>query len=249
MNKLTAVIIDDEPLAHEIIVDYVAQLPFIEISAQFYHAIDALSYLQAHSVDVIFLDINMPKLSGIDFLKVLSPQPQVIITSAYQQYALESFELAVCDYLLKPYRFERFLKAVNKAQQQIQLQQNAINTDAERVPIKTQPAEQSASETLFIKVDKKLLQLNIAQISVLEAYGNYVKVWLSDQMYLTPRTLMSFEQELVKDDGKFIRIHKSYIVQKKQINAVENKTVEMTNGQQLPIGKSYKHLAKTLMSK
>jgi len=238
MIKLNAMIIDDEPLAHEIIQDYLTELPFVEVIHQAYNAVEALGYLNHQQVDLLFLDINMPKLSGIDFLKVLNNKPQVIITSAYRQYALESFDLDVCDYLLKPYRFERFLKAVNKAHQQFQFKKE----------IAANLIEEKKSKTLFIKVDKKLIQLNIDQISFLEAYGNYVKVWVNEKMYLTPRTLISFEKELVGEDDKFIRIHKSYIVKKDQINAIENKTIKMNNKQELPIGKNYKQLVKSLGS-
>jgi DNA-binding LytR/AlgR family response regulator len=241
MIKLKVMIIDDEPLAHEIILDYLTELPFIEVSHQAYNAVEAMNYLNQHSVDLLFLDINMPKLSGIDFLKVLKNKPQVIITSAYRQYALESFDLDVTDYLLKPYRFERFLKAVNKVHQQVQLQHDISQHNVVK--------ERELNEgTLFIKVDKKLIQLNIDDITFLEAYGNYVKVWVHEKMYLTPRTLVSFEKELVADDEKFIRIHKSYLVQKKQISSIENKIVAMSNQQKLPIGKNYHHLIKSLRS-
>ncbi|MCJ8320177.1 MAG: response regulator transcription factor [Colwellia sp.] len=236
MIKLTAMIIDDEPLAHEIILDYLTELPFVEVIHQAYNAIEALGYLNQQQVDLLFLDINMPKLSGIDFLKVLNNKPQVIITSAYRQYALESFDLDVCDYLLKPYRFERFLKAVNKAHQQFQFKKEDV----------TNAVEETKSKTLFIKVDKKLIQLAIDQISFLEAYGNYVKVWVNDKVYLTPRTLISFEKELVSDNEEFLRIHKSYIVQKSQIISIENKIIEMNNQQQIPVGKSYKHMIKLI---
>lgn len=234
MIKLKAMIIDDEPLAHEIILDYLSELPFVEVVSQSYNAIEALSYLSQQPVDLLFLDINMPKLSGIDFLKLLPDKPQVIITSAYKQYALESFELDVCDYLLKPYRFERFLKAVNKAQQQHQFKQGTLKSHT----------DETKESTIFIKVDKKLIQLNTAQITFLEAYGNYVKVWVNDKMYLTPRTLISFEKELADENETFMRIHKSYIVQKSQIKAIESKSIEMSNQQHLPIGKNHKHLIK-----
>lgn len=238
MIKLNTLIIDDEPLAHEVLVDYLAELPFIEIVGQCYSAIEALNFLKEHPVDLLLLDISMPKLSGIELLKVLENKPLVIITSAHQQYALESFELDVCDYLLKPFRFERFLKAVNKAHHLHQL------THAEQIASK--PAKNETTDSIFIKVGKQLIQLAIKDIAFFEAYGNYVKVWLGDECHLTARTLLSFEQELVSDNGQFIRIHKSYIVQKQHIHRIENRTVHMRNQQSLPIGKSFKHLANQL---
>jgi DNA-binding LytR/AlgR family response regulator len=240
MNKLKALIVDDEPLAHEIILDYLADLPFVEVVFQCYLATEALNYISENQVDLLFLDVNMPKLSGIELLKVLTNKPQVIITSAYQEYALESFELEVCDYLLKPYRYERFLKAVNKARQQFQLQLD--NEQNNKV------IEEGSKETsIFIKVDRKVIQLKLSDVVYFEAYGNYVKVWVGAKVYLTPRTLSSFESELVSDDNKFIRIHKSYIIQKTHIKVIENRKVEMSNEQLLPVGKNYKLLAKNLM--
>lgn len=235
MSKLRAMIIDDEPLAHEILLDYLSEVSFIEVTMQAYNAVDAMSYLNQSQVDLLFLDINMPKFSGIEFLKVLNEKPKVIITSAYGQYALESFELDVSDYLLKPYRFERFLKAVNKVHQQIQFQKNPS-------PSVTDKTE---NKTIFIKVDKKLVQLDIEHITYLEAYGNYVKVWIHNKMYLTPRTLISFEKELAVNNDNFVRIHKSFIVQKKYIKVIENKSIEMANGEFIPIGKNYQHVLKS----
>ena len=242
MNKIKILIVDDEPLAHEIILDYLADLPFVEVMSQCYLATEALNYISENQVDLLFLDVNMPKLSGIDLLKVLTNKPQVIITSAYQEYALESFELNVCDYLLKPYRYDRFLKAVNKAHEQIKLQtsQSEITQPEKEIDAKNNDSN------IFIKVDKKLIQLKLADISFFEAYGNYVKVWVNEKVYLTPRTLSSFEAQL-EANLAFIRIHKSYIIQKSQINFIEAGVINMNNQQSLSIGKSYKHVTKTLL--
>jgi DNA-binding LytR/AlgR family response regulator len=240
--KLKALIIDDEPLAHEIIIGYLEDVPFIEIVGQCYLATEALTLLSQEKVDLLFLDINMPKLSGIDFLKILSDKPQVIITSAYQEYALESFELDVCDYLLKPFRFDRFLKAVNKALEQYKLTQR-IEFNKEDGTITEKP--ETEDNSIFIKVDKKLLQIEINDIIYLEAYGNYVKVWIGNKSYLTPRTLSSFEEQL--NSNSFMRIHKSYIVQKQHIQFIEAAKVQMANDKTLPLGKNFKHLAKHLL--
>jgi len=236
--KLKTLIIDDEPLAHEVILKYLEDVPFIEVVGQCYLATEALTLLNSQSVDLLFLDINMPKLKGIDFLKILSQKPQVIITSAYQEYALESFELDVCDYLLKPFRFDRFLKAVNKAQENYKL----IHHQAEQTV--TTNTEQPAATSIFIKVDKKLIQLELSDIAYLEAYGNYVKVWVGDKSYLTPRTLSSFEEQLNQTD--FVRVHKSFIVQKSHINFIEAAAITMNNGNVVALGKSYKYLGKQL---
>jgi len=237
MIILKAIIVDDEPLAHEIILDYLADIPFVEVVAQCYLATQALNYISENQVDLLFLDVNMPKLSGLELLKVLTNKPQVIITSAYQEYALESFELDVCDYLLKPYRYDRFLKAINKAHEQVKLQ-----------GLSTEPCTEVDNEeqTIFIKVDKKLIQLNLAEIVFFEAYGNYVKVWLNETVYLTPRTLSSFEEQLA-DNQAFIRVHKSFIIQKSKIDFIEASVITMNNQQHVAIGKNYKHITKTLV--
>lgn len=242
MNKLKAIIVDDEPLAHEIILDYLADLPFVEVVAQCYLATEALNYINENQVDLLFLDVNMPKLSGLDLLKVLTNKPQVIITSAYQEYALESFELDVCDYLLKPYRYNRFLKAVNKAHEQRKLQE----TQRQDTGVELSAEEGDKENTLFIKVDKKLIQLKLADITFFEAYGNYVKVWLHETVYLTPRTLSSFEEQLAENPA-FIRVHKSYIIRKSQIDFIEAGVIKMSNQQNVSIGKNYKHITKTLL--
>ena len=228
--KLRALIIDDEPLAHKIILQYASDTASIEIVGQCHLATEALNFLNEQEVDLLFLDINMPKLKGLDFLRTLSRKPIVIITSAYEEYALESFELDVCDYLLKPFRFDRFLKAVNKA---VEFHQLKNQTDDEN--------------HLFIKSEKRLIQIDKSEIFYLESYGNYVKVWLKDQFHLTPRTLSSFENELSQKD--FFKIHKSFIINLKQIDYVEGNAVLMKDKKLLPIGKNQRQAFKKLFSK
>ena len=234
MNVINSIIIDDEPLAHKIILKYAERVPFLEIVNQCYKATDAYEFLKAGNIELIFLDINMPKLSGLDFLRTLDQPPKVIVTSAYEEYALEGYELQVCDYLLKPFRFERFSKAVNivydKMKNDLRLNVNAnVSNDA--------------SQQLAIKVDKKLIRVESKDIQYIESYGNYVKIWIDDKYYLTPRTLSSFEKELNAEI--FMRIHKSYIVQKKFIEYQEGNSLKMLNENLLPIGKTHK---KKLMS-
>ncbi len=228
--KLKALIIDDEPLAHKVILEYAKDVDFIEIVGQCHLATEALSLLKTKTVDLIFLDINMPKLTGLDFLRTLSAKPIVIITSAYQEHALESYELDVCDYLLKPFRFDRFLKATNKAFELFQLK-NSPETTA---PITDSIPDES--KQLFIKSDKKLINVNFHEIYYLESYGNYVKVWLHNEYHLTPKTLSSFSELLPESD--FFKIHKSFIINRQFIDYLEGNFVLMKNGKQLPIGKN-----------
>ena len=231
-TTLKALIIDDEPLAHMVILEYVKDVSFIEIVGQCNLATEAIVFLQNQEVDLLFLDINMPKIKGLDFLRTLKNPPLAIITSAYQEYALESFELDVCDYLLKPFRFDRFLKAVNKAQEMHQLRQvNSGGNDTKQ--------ELGTTETqLFIKADKRLINIDLSEIYYFESYGNYVKVWLKDQFHLTPRTLTSFVEQVPEND--FYRIHKSFLINRKFIDYVEGNFLLMKNGKQLPIGKNHR---------
>ncbi len=229
---LRALIIDDEPLAHDIIDDYAREVPFLEIAGHAYLATEALGMLRNQPVDLIFLDIQMPKLKGLDFLRLLPDPPLVIVTSAYDEYALESYELEVCDYLLKPFRLDRFLKAVQKAREWHRLRRGAPD-------IPSAAASASApGGCLFIKSDKRHIQLVLTEIDYLESYGNYVKVWLGDDYHLTPRTLSSFEMQLPA--GAFFRVHKSYIVNRSHIDYLEGNTIVLKSGRELPLGKNYR---------
>ena len=225
MNTIRAIIIDDEPLAHNVILKYAEDIPYLNIVGQAYLATDAYALVSQQSIDLIFLDIDMPILKGLDFLRTLHQSPHVIVTSAHEKYALEGFELQVTDYLLKPFRFDRFLKAIH-----------LVNADQEARPSITQ-------QYIFIKVDKRQLQVDLTTIQYLESYGNYVKVWIDDQYHLTPRTLSSFATSL---DDRFQQIHKSYIVQKSFIKYIEGNKVLMRNGNAVSVGKSYRSVVRDL---
>lgn len=237
--SLRCLIVDDEPLAHEVIVAYVKDIPFIEIVAHCYRATEALDFLSKQEVDLIFLDIRMPKLNGLDFLRALQHKPQVIITSAYEEYALASFDLAVCDYLLKPFKLERFLMAVNRALTFQQLKKQSSS------PIETIDTAQQQNAQISIKVDKKHVLLHLDEIQFLESLGNYVKVWKKNGFLLTPRTLGSFEDELPAQ--MFARIHKSFIVNKKEVDYFEGNSIILKSQQQVPIGKNFKPLIRQLL--
>lgn len=234
--KLKAIIVDDEPLAHLIIQEYAKELSFLEIVGQCHLATEAISLLKEQSFDVMFLDINMPKLTGLEFLRTLKIVPKVIITSAYPEYALESFDLDVCDYLLKPFRFDRFLKAVNKVQELVALEQS-VHASTEN--------SSSENQQLFIKSDKRLINISLSEIYYLESYGNYVKVWLENEFHLTPKTLSHFDELLPTLD--FFRVHKSFILNRKYINYVEGNFVLMKNKKQLPIGKNQRSTFKAFL--
>jgi len=234
---LKALIIDDEPLAHVVINEYAKELPFLEIVGECHLAVEAISILNEQEIDVLFLDINMPKLTGLDFLRSLKIIPKVIITSAHPEFALESFDLDVCDYLLKPFRFDRFLKAVNKVHELLQLE-TITKSSADSVS--------SDDQQLFIKSEKRLINILLSEIYYLESYGNYVKVWLEDAFHLTPKTLSYFNETLPSTD--FFRIHKSIILNRRYIKYVEGNFVIMKNETQLPIGKNQRNSFKEFLA-
>jgi DNA-binding LytR/AlgR family response regulator len=230
---MRCLIVDDEPLAHEVILTYIADIPFLENVGQCYRATEALSVLNNESIDLIFLDIRMPKLNGLDFIRTLPQRPLIIVTSAYQEHALESFDLEVCDYLLKPFGFDRFLKAANRAQALLNLRKQIPNVAAVEKPI-------SDLEHMYVKSDKRLVKVRLDEVCCLESLGNYVKVWINEKFLLTARTLISFEGQL--PSSSFIQIHKSFILNKKFVHYIEGSRVHLTNGRVIPVGKNYRHL-------
>ena len=222
----TYLIVDDEPIAHDIIKGYCDLLPGMQLMANCYDAIEALSHLRENKVDLIFLDLNMPKLKGFDFLKTLSNPPKVIVTTAYQEYALEGYELNVIDYLLKPFSFERFLKAIHKA------------FDAmERHEMNSVIASDTKEDSLFLRSNKKYHQVALRKILFLESAGNYVKVVTIDQV-IPVRAKISDLLKKIETDS-FLRVHKSFAIAKAHIRSIEGNRI-FINKYQVPIGKLYK---------
>jgi DNA-binding LytR/AlgR family response regulator len=219
-------IIDDEHIAHDIIKGYCDMLPNMQLMEHCYDALEALDYLNSNSVDLIFLDINMPKLKGFDFLKTLSSKPKVIVTTAYKEHALEGYELEITDYLLKPFSFERFLKAVNKA---VQAKEN--------IPKKKQPIEKTKTEHIFLYSDKKYIQVKVADILYIEAAGNYSKVVLEENSILVREKISDMLGKLSSD--LFLQVHKSFVVAKAQIYCVDGNRILIAD-KIIPIGKFYK---------
>ncbi len=222
-SNISALIIDDEPLAHQVIESYAKDLDFLEIVGNCHRATEAYRMLGNRAVDLIFLDINMPELQGLDFLRTLEHKPRVIVTSAFQEYAIESFELQVSDYLLKPFRFTRFLRAVNKVRSELGGAAGAGE------------GQEAKEDHLFVKVDRQYRRIELADIHYLESYGNYVKIWTGPNFLLTTRTLSGMMEELPATD--FLKIHKSYIVRKSLVDYLEGNHLMMKNKQTLPVGK------------
>ena len=219
-------IIDDEHIAHDIIKNYCDMLPKMKLMKHCYDAIEALDYLSTNSIDLIFLDLNMPKLKGFDFLKTLPNKPKIIVTTAYKEYALEGYELEITDYLLKPFSFERFLKAVNKA---IHIKENN--------PVTVQPIENTQSDHIFLSSNKKHFQVKTSDIHYIEAAGNYSKVVLKNDSILVRDKISSLLEKISPE--KFIQVHKSFIVAIEHINSLEGNRILIGNNT-IPIGKMYK---------
>ena len=219
-------IIDDEHMAHDIIKGYCDMLPHMQLMKHCYDALEALDYLRENRVDLLFLDLNMPKLKGFDFLKTVSNPPKVIVTTAYKEHALEGYELEITDYLLKPFSFERFLKAVNKA---VLVNEHIFSQ------LKDEP--NVTSEHIFLYSDKKYIQVKLEDIQYLEAAGNYVKVVLKSSNILVREKISDMLAKLSSAD--FIQVHKSFIVAKACIDSVEGNRI-MISEQSIPIGQLYK---------
>ncbi|NAS30709.1 response regulator [Flavobacteriaceae bacterium R38] len=229
--------IDDEPLAHKVIKKYCDTLSFLNVQKECHSAFEAINYLHENEVDLIFLDINMPELKGLDFLRTLSNPPLVIITTAYQEYAMEGYELNVMDYLLKPFSFERFLKAIQKVKDQKKLLD--LSEEKDFKPLLIQDEHPTASsESIFIKGDKKIHQVLLDDILYLESMGSYVKTHLADKTITSLDRLTNFEKRL--PEKQFLRIHKSYIVALKKIETIEGNRLKINNID-IPIGNVYKH--------
>ena len=219
-------IVDDEPIAHDVIKSYAANLSHLNLVGQAYNAFEAIDFIQKGKIDLIFLDIEMPQLKGLDFIRTLKKSPKVIVTTAYEEYALEGYELNVIDYLLKPFSFERFMKAVNK-----------INTEKASQQIHFQKVDNNNSNTIFVKENNKIHQIPIDNISHIESIGSYVKIVTSNKTIVTHQTLQYFEQEL--SEINFIRVHKSFIVNLKHIRVIEGNYILIEN-RKIPIGRTYK---------
>ncbi len=232
-KPLNCLIVEDEPLAAEIVQSYIGQVSFLKLEGICTDAITAFELLRQKRIDVIFLDIHLPKLKGIDFLKALHHAPKVIITSAYKQYALEGFELEITDYLLKPFSFARFLKAVNR------LQLNELNTEIVN-------SETPTRHFRYFNVNKMQVKLFLDEILYIESLKDYVKIFMKEKYIITKFQLGKIEKYL--DDRNFLRIHRSYLIAKDKINSVSSTRV-VIGEKSIPIGRNYLTLVKKELGK
>lgn len=230
---LRCIIIDDEPLAINVIKNHIAQLSGIEILKTFDNAIESLDFIRKNKVDLMFLDINMPVLDGLSFLKSLDSRPMVILTTAYEEYAVEGFELEVLDYLVKPISLARFLKATNKA--------------IARAEEQNKSASQKVEDSIFVKVDKKKMKkVYFNDILLVESLKDYIKIITTKGNYVVHQTLSSFTDEL--PSNHFMRIHRSYTANITKIDTVEGNSVEIAN-KRYTIGRNYLEDAKAAILK
>jgi len=230
MSDIKCIIIEDEPLATKVLSEYISQVPFLALQGSFKDAILATDYLRDHTIDLMFLDIHLPKLKGMPFLKTLTNPPAVIITTAYHQYAVEGFDLNVTDYLLKPFEFERFLIAVTK----VKTGQKEKQHHVESAGIK---------DYLFLNVQKKKVKISFSEITYIESQREYIKIYTTKNEYISK--MSTHEIEALLPAQLFKRVHRSYIV---SVSKIESYTAEMVevNGVTIPIGRGYRDIIENL---
>jgi DNA-binding LytR/AlgR family response regulator len=227
--NIRCLIIDDEPLAQRVIERYAGNIPFLEIVTKCNSAIEAIDVLHNQAVDLLFLDINMPRLSGMDFLKTLTNPPLVIITTAYAEFAIQGYELDVVDYLMKPFAFDRFYKAIQKAEELIK------NRELPHFEIKE--VEKPNDSFIFIKSSKKTYKVTLDDILYIEALGDYVKIYTTDKMIVSYQSLKNIETLL--PSKLFPRIHKSFIIALSRVDLIEGNHVKIKD-RMIPIGTNFK---------
>ncbi len=230
--KIKCIIIDDEPLGAEVIEAHLKEFPNMELKESFTNPLEALSIIESGEIDVVFIDINMPKMNGLDFIRSIEQSPYFIITTAYREYAVESFDLDVLDYLVKPIPFTRFLKSINKLSQKFIID-------------KSEDVQQTVEKSfIFLKVDKKLIKIKFEDIFFIESLKDYIKVFTKSGEYLAHKSLSGITEELPKT--QFLRLHRSFTVALDKIQALEGNSVLVTN-KRIPIGRKYLNHAKDVI--
>ena len=233
--KIRCLVIDDERLARDYLKNYISKVPELELLGDFNSPLKATELIKSGNVDLLFIDIQMPDITGVDFVKSLSNKPEVIFTTAYQEYALEGFNLSAVDYLLKPFSFERFYQAVNKVIDKLENKHIVDNTD--KLPLQSQTSY--TDNYLTIRADRKFYKINFDDLVYIEGQKAYVTFHTVDKKITALASLKELEEAL--PEKQFIRIHKSYIVAIREINSLEGNMIEIHN-KQLPVGKSYKEV-------
>ncbi len=238
MNRIRTIIVDDEPKAIEVLERYCNDINSIELKSSFRDPIKAIEYVQSHVIDLIFLDINMPKISGLEFLDILKNEPRIIFTTAYAEYAIESYDYEAVDYLLKPIDFHRFIKAVSKTKKLISLENTSKQIES---------GEKHNDRTIYIKSGPQLYKVNISDILYLEKDGNYLIFHTKDKRMLSRQNMKDIFEILSPND--FIRVHKSYVVAVKHMEVIESHQIRIADIK-IPVGRNYREdLAKITQNK
>lgn len=227
-NMINCIIVDDEPVAREILENHLGKISAIHVVGSCKNAIEAFNLINSHKIDLIFLDINMPEISGLSFARSINKNIKIIFTTAYREYAIDGFDLKAVDYLLKPISFERIFQAINKYKNENLVIKPETTADI--------PLEQN--DFIFVKSDRKMIKINFTEVNYIESLADYLKIHLNDKTILTRETITSIEAKLPKRD--FLRIHRSYIISISRIESFTNEFVEI-NKKAIPISRSYKN--------
>jgi DNA-binding LytR/AlgR family response regulator len=225
---IRCIIIEDQPPAQRVLKKFITDMGQLELVGTFADALQALEFLKDNNVDLLFLDIHLPKISGIDFLKTLKERPQVILTTAFPDYALESYEYDVLDYLLKPFSFERFVQAVSKAHVSKNINSTAVGANETGL----------AAGVIFIKSGYELIKVNVSDIRFIRSDADYTEIFTAQKKYLSQESLRYWEEHL--DENLFMRVHKSYILNISKIEKIIGNQVRLDHETTLPIGRAYK---------
>ncbi|MCJ8318065.1 MAG: LytTR family DNA-binding domain-containing protein [Colwellia sp.] len=234
--QINFLIIDDEPIAHTLIENFASELDYMKLIGNCHNAMAALPLLKSQQIDLIFLDINMPKLSGFEFLKTLTNPPQIIIISAHKEHALESYEYTITDYLLKPFNFERFFKSIQKVCDNLTTQSPSTSSHTIKQN-KPNTLGESAQKSIFIKDDKKHHKVSLSDILYIKANGNFTSVFLVEGHILSQMKISDFEKLL--PENEFSRIHRSYLISHRAVTLVSANEVQLGTTT-LPVGRVYK---------
>ncbi len=235
--KLKCIAVDDEPLALDILEDYISKVPFLELVKRTENAIEALQLVQAGGIDLVFLDVQMPELTGIQFLKIASGKSNYILTTAYSQYALESYDLNVSDYLLKPIAFDRFYKAVEKVHNLLQKSVAVAAPAPAPVTNLVAPAPVPVQDFIFVKTEHKIQKIELDDILYIEGLKDYISIFTKNERIITLQNMKKMEETL--PSLQFIRVHKSYIISVDKIESIERSRITISN-KIIPIGDTYR---------
>lgn len=228
--NINCIIVDDEIHARKVLEKYIQDIPHVNLVKSCKNALEAMDVLRNNDIDAMFLDINMPKLTGLNFLESLKNPPIVVITTAYREYAVDAYELDVIDYLHKPIPFPRFIKAISKIEEKLQAKSNTTTIPQEKIA-------NTSQNFIFIKADKKTIKLNFVDIKYIEGLGDYIKIHTKSKTIVSKLTIKKMEELLPKN--QFPRVHKSFIISLQLIDSIEGNQIEI-DGQKIPIGQMYR---------